>query len=206
MFGGTFDPVHAAHLRMAQAFFDECQLDELRLIPAGIPYHRTQGPQASNTQRRDMLQLALADRPGWQVDERELTRERPAYTIETLEEIRAEIGPAAELWFLIGGDSLQNLHTWHRWQDLFSLANLAVAIRPGFVADPPDPALATRWQAAQVADFSKRTACGTIRPLALPPIPLSATDIRQQLATGQDCSAVLTPAVLAYIRQHGLYR
>ncbi len=112
MFGGTFDPVHAAHLRMAEAFFTQCQLDQLRLIPAGNPYHRDNGPQASAEQRLAMVQLAIADRSGWLADDREVRRARPAYTVETLEELRAELGPDCQLWLLIGGDSLHNLPRW----------------------------------------------------------------------------------------------
>lgn len=205
IFGGTFDPVHLAHLRLARAFRDELGLDQVRLIPAGQPYHRSARPQASAAQRLAMLEAALAGEPGLVSDAREIRRPRHAYTVETLEELRAELGAQTELWFLIGADSLEKLHGWHRWPQLLQLANLAVAIRPGFDAARLDPAVAAHWQARQVSDFSNRTPSGTIRALALPPITLSATDIRQQLATGQDCSALLSPPVLAYIRQHRLY-
>lgn len=206
VFGGTFDPLHNAHLRMAHAFRDEISLHQVRLIPAGQPYHRSQAPHASPEQRLAMLQATLASETGLVADEREIRRPRHAYTVETLEEMRAELGPAAELWFLIGGDSLEKLHTWQRWPQLLQLANLAVAIRPGFIAANLHPDIATLWQTRQVSDFSNAAPSGTIRALALPPITLSATDIRHKLATGQDCSALLPPAVLAYIRQHQLYR
>ncbi|MDC7698915.1 nicotinate-nucleotide adenylyltransferase [Vogesella indigofera] len=207
VFGGTFDPLHAAHLRLARAFRDELALDQVRLIPAGQPYHRDRAPHASAAQRLAMLDAALAEEaPGLVSDDREVRRPRHAYTVDTLQELRDELGDKAELWFLIGGDSLQQLHTWQRWPQLLQLANLAVALRPGFVAARLDPAVATLWQARQVSDFSNRTPSGTIRALDLPPITLSATDIRQQLAAGQDCSALLPAAVLAYIRQHRLYR
>lgn len=207
VFGGTFDPLHAAHLRLARAFRDELALDQVRLIPAGQPYHRDRAPHASAEERLAMLDAALADEaPGLVSDDREVRRPRHAYTVDTLQELRDELGDKAELWFLIGGDSLQRLHTWQRWPQLLQLANLAVAIRPGFVAAKLDPAVASLWQTRQVSDFSNRTPSGTIRALDLPPITLSATDIRQQLAAGQDCSALLPAAVLAYIRQHRLYR
>lgn len=205
-FGGTFDPVHQAHLRMARAFRDELGLDEVRLIPAGQPYHRTAGPQASAQDRLAMVTLALADEPGLVADGREVARLRPAYTVETLAELRSEIGPQAELWCLIGGDSLEQLDTWHRWQDLLRLANIAVALRPGFDAERLPPAVATEWQVRQVTDFSKRTPSGTMRPLALPPVDVSATDIRSRLARGASVADALPPAVAAYIARHGLYR
>lgn len=204
MFGGTFDPVHAAHLRMAEAFFTQCQLDQLRLIPAGNPYHRDNGPQASAEQRLAMVQLAIADRSGWLADDREVRRARPAYTVETLEELRAELGPDCQLWLLIGGDSLHNLPRWQRWQDILHLANIAVAVRPGFDAANLPAVLLPYWQ--QVPDFSNSAASGTIRALTLPPVPLSATELRHKLAAGEDCSGLIPADVMQYIHRHQLYR
>lgn len=206
VFGGTFDPVHHAHLRLARAFRDEIGLSRVHLIPAGQPYHRQRQPLASPARRLAMLELAIAGEPGLIADGREVRRHGHAYTVDTLQELRHELGPAAELWFLIGGDALETLHTWHRWPQLLQLANLAVALRPGFVATRLHPDVAACWQARQVSDFSNRTPSGTIRALALPPITLSATEVRQQLASGQDCSALIAPEVLAYIRRHQLYR
>ncbi|OWY38294.1 nicotinic acid mononucleotide adenylyltransferase [Xenophilus sp. AP218F] len=206
LFGGTFDPIHRAHLRMARAFCDELALDEVRLIPAGQPYHRAAGPVASPAQRLEMTRLAIAGEARLVADDREIRRGKPAYTVDTLREVRAEIGDAAELWFLIGGDSLAALPGWRDWQELFSLANLAVALRPGFDWHQLPAAARQEWQARQVADFSNRTASGTIRPLALPPLDLSATLLREQLRRGIAVDQELTPAVADYIRRHGLYR
>ncbi|MCD4502764.1 nicotinate-nucleotide adenylyltransferase [Chromobacterium piscinae] len=206
VFGGTFDPVHHAHLRMARAFADELALDEVRLIPAGQPYHRQEGPRASAAQRLDMVKLAIAADARLTVDEREIRRHRPAYTVDTLRELRAELGAAAELWFLVGGDSLAALSSWKDWRELFRLANLAVAMRPGFDPAALPPEVRQEWQARQVSDFSNRTASGTIRPLALPPLDLSATRLRAQLAADEPVEGLIDPAVLAYIRQQRLYR
>jgi len=205
LFGGTFDPIHTAHLRMAQAFRSELQLDEVRLIPAGQPYHRQHGTHASPTQRLDMVKLAIAGLPGLQVDAREVKRNKPAYTIDTLLEIRAEVGPDRPLWWLIGGDSLATLHTWRRWEDLFTLANIAVALRPGFDQTRLPPAVRTQWQQRQVTDFSNASPSGTMRPLALPPLDISATAIRRRLQAGHGVDGWLDDAVLGYIRQHQLY-
>ncbi|MEO3953981.1 nicotinate-nucleotide adenylyltransferase [Chromobacterium piscinae] len=206
VFGGTFDPVHHAHLRMARAFADELALDEVRLIPAGQPYHRQEGPRASAAQRLDMVKLAIAADARLTVDEREIRRHRPAYTVDTLRELRAELGAAAELWFLVGGDSLAALSSWKDWRELFRLANLAVAMRPGFDPAALPPEVRQEWQARQVSDFSNRTVSGTIRPLALPPLDLSATRLRAQLAADEPVEGLIDPAVLAYIRQQRLYR
>ncbi|MGY8625350.1 nicotinate-nucleotide adenylyltransferase [Chromobacterium violaceum] len=206
VFGGTFDPVHHAHLRMARAFADELALDEVRLIPAGQPYHRLEGPHASAAQRLDMVKLAIAADTRLAVDEREIRRARPAYTVDTLRELRAELGDAAELWFLIGGDSLAALSSWKDWRKLFRLANLAVAMRPGFDPAALPPEVFQEWQARQVSDFSNRTASGTIRPLALPPLDLSATRLRARLAADEPVDGLIDPDVLAYIRRQRLYR
>ncbi|WP_434632213.1 nicotinate-nucleotide adenylyltransferase [Chromobacterium sp. CV08] len=206
VFGGTFDPIHHAHLRMARAFAAELALDEVRLIPAGQPYHRDQGPAASAAQRLEMARLAVAGDAALTVDAREVLRDRPAYTVDTLGELRAELGASAELWFLVGGDALAGLASWKDWRRLFALANLAVALRPGFDPAALPPAVRQEWRARQVSDFSNRTASGTIRPLALPPLDLSATRLRALLAAGEPVDGLIAPAVLAYIRRQRLYR
>lgn len=205
VFGGTFDPMHLAHRDMARALRDELALDKVHIVPAGQPYHRAQAPQASAEQRLAMARLTLGDEGGLWVDAREVRRPRPAYTVETLTELRAEYGEAAELWLLIGGDSLAALPGWRHWQQIFTLANLAVWQRPDLPTPPLPPELAARWQARQVADFSKRTQYGTIRALTLPAQAVSATAIRQALAAGQPCAGLLAPAVVDYINQQHLY-
>ena len=205
LFGGTFDPMHLAHLRMACALRDELLLDRVHVVPAGVPYHRARAPLASPAQRLDMVRLTLAGQPGLLADDREIRRQRPAYTVETLESLRADLGADAELWLLIGGDSLAALHTWRRWPQLLQLANLAVLQRPDLPCPALDPAVDAQWQARQVADFSKRTRYGTIRALTLPALAVSATAIRQALAAGQPCDGLLAPAVLDYIHQQQLY-
>ncbi|KUM04393.1 nicotinate-nucleotide adenylyltransferase [Chromobacterium subtsugae] len=206
VFGGTFDPIHQAHLRMAAAFADELALERVLLIPAGQPYHRARGARASPEQRLEMVRLAIAGDPRLQADDREIRRGRPAYTVETLRELRGELGQDAELWFLMGGDSLATLDSWKDWTQLFQLANLAVAMRPGFDWQTLPAEVRREWQARQVHDFSNRTASGTIRSLALPPLDLSATRLRARLASGQTAEGLIDPAVLAYIRQQRLYQ
>ncbi|TCP13664.1 nicotinate-nucleotide adenylyltransferase [Crenobacter luteus] len=205
VFGGTFDPIHAGHLRLARALRDELSLSEVRLIPAGDPYHREAAPLASAEQRLAMARLAVAGEPGLVVDEREVRRGRPSYTVETLAELRAELGPDVPIWCLIGGDSLAQLATWRRWRELFALAHLAVALRPGF--DPatlPEP-VAAEWRQRQVSDFPNRTPSGTIRALTLPPMDISATDLRARLGQGAAVDGLIAPAVLAYIEAGHLY-
>lgn len=185
LFGGTFDPMHLAHLRMACALRDELLLDRVHVVPAD---HLQ--PLRRAGQRRAGAVVGHA---------------RPAYTVETLESLRAELGDDAELWLLIGGDALAALHTWQRWPQLLQLANLAVLQRPDLPCPARDPAVDVLWQARQVADFSKRTRYGTIRALTLPALAVSATAIRQALAAGHPCDRLLAPAVLDYIHQQQLY-
>jgi nicotinate-nucleotide adenylyltransferase len=204
LFGGTFDPIHAAHLRMAQAFRTELQLDEVRLIPAGQPYHRQHGPHASPAQRLDMVRLAIAGLPGLRVDAREVQRNKPAYTIDTLEEIRAEIGPDQVLWWLIGGDSLASLHTWRRWTELFALANIAVALRPGFDETRLPAAVRTQWQHAKSLIFQMARL-----PVQCAPWPclhwMSRPPGYASACTAAPTSAPAQRTGTGYIRQHQLY-
>lgn len=206
VFGGTFDPIHAAHLRLARALRDELALTEVRLIPAGNPYHRDGAPAASAVHRLNMVQLAITGEPGLAADNREVLRGRPAYTVETLESLRAELGPDVPLWCLVGADSFAGLDRWHRWQDLFRLANLAVALRPGVALDHLPAALQHEWETRQVPDFPNRTPSGTIRALTLPPVDVSATELRARLAAGLPVDDLIAPAVADYIQRHGLYR
>jgi len=206
IFGGTFDPIHSAHLRVACALRDELALTEVRLIPAGNPYHRSATPGASPEQRLKMVELAVAGEPGLVADDREIRRERPAYTVETLESLRAELGPTVPLWCLIGADAFAGLARWYRWRDLFSLANLAVALRPGSSLGELPELLRREWETRQVSDFPNRTPSGTIRALTLPPVELSATELRGKLAAGEPVDGLLNPAVADYIQRHGLYR
>ena len=206
LFGGTFDPIHNAHLRMAEAFYEELDLNQVRITPAGQPYHRSHAPLASPAQRVAMAELAVDNRPCLIVDQREVRRSRAAYTIETLEELRTELGQDAELWFLIGSDALANFHTWKRWEALLCVANLAVAFRPGFDTAGLRMRAQPLLRRQEVADTSTQTAFGKIHPLALPHTPISSTDIRHRLACRKPVTHLLSPAVLHYIRNHRLYQ
>lgn len=205
LYGGTFDPIHTAHLRLARALRDELALDSVRLIPSGVPPHRPP-PHASADHRLAMARLAVTGEPGLDVDARELTPGASGYTVDTLAALRREVGPTLPLWWLIGADQLAGLERWHRWQDLLTLANLAVAARPGFGSLPLPPAVDALWQSRQATDFANFPAAGRIRALTLSPVDVSATAIRADLAAGGDGLGALPPAVLGYIRRHRLYR
>ena len=207
--GGTFDPVHFGHLRIASETAVALKLSDVRLIPSKTPVHRAR-PGASEAQRLAMLKLAVADVPGLAVDDRELKRDSPSYTVLTLESLRMEF-PQRPLIWLIGIDAFMHVNRWYEWHRLFDLAHFVVLNRPGFaVSQALSPGLAEVWQGRlthSVAALSDAI-CGSIYLHTVTPQAISATDIRNTIAAGADDSVLesLLPApVLAYIRAHQLY-
>lgn len=205
IFGGTFDPFHHAHLRIAKAFRDEIGLSSLHVIPTGNPYHRKKAPQASAQHRLNMATLAVANEPRLLVDDREVRRTGPSYTVETLEELRNELGKNISLWLLIGSDILTNLSSWKDWQRLLELANLALAIRTENHPFSLPIQIQQQWEQYPSAGVAKSPISGTIRPLLLPPVTLSASVIRERLACNDDVSHLISAEVLYYIQEHELY-
>ena len=211
LFGGTFDPVHFGHLRMALELHQAFGFDEMRLVPSHQPRHR-QSPGVSPEHRRQMLALAIQDCEELQLDERELNRAGPTYTVDTLEELRAELGDEVSLSFCMGLDSLLTLPGWHRWEQLLQLAHLVVVARPGWRLPAGDSGGAE----AEVAELMTRCAgeatdlCResrgrlVVREQTL--LPISATHIRQLIARGESPRYLLPAAVLQYIEDNNLYR
>ena len=178
----------------------------MTLLPNNVPPHRPQ-PEASAPQRVAMLRCAIADRPLFDIDTRELTRTTPSWTVDTLETLRAERGAQQPLGFIIGQDSLLTLGKWHRWQELLSLCHLLVCQRP---------ATPRRWLRQRCSSGWMRTArmkCSSISAPAghiwladTPLFDISATEIRQRRHHGLDCADLLPAAVIDYIDRAGLYR
>src|SRR6185369_17400062 len=129
LFGGTFDPIHFGHLRLATELAEAFRLEQVLFVPNGLPYHRGRGAHATDEQRLTMLKLATGRDARFGVDERELRRQGPTYTYDTLLELRRERGPDVPLVFLLGSDAFSRIDTWHRWTELFDLAHFAVAVR-----------------------------------------------------------------------------
>lgn len=192
LLGGTFDPVHVAHLHIAACARQELALDEVRFVPAGTPPHKPGRPITDAGERLRMLELATADVDGFVIDTVDLRGEAPSYTSELLERVRAE-HPDDALWFIIGADSLAELHTWHEPEHIISLARLAVAGRPGWDLDP---ALAT----SPVPGLRDR-----VDVFSSVPVDLSASVIRERLAAGLPVDWLVPAPVLAYIEARGLY-
>jgi nicotinate-nucleotide adenylyltransferase len=204
IFGGTFDPIHYAHLRTALEVQQRLELAELRFIPASIPPHRPQ-PLANAQQRLDMVRLAILDQPGMTVDGRELEREGPSYMVDTLASLRAELGDVP-LVLILGLDALLGLPVWHQWTRLIELAHLVVMERPGVVL-PEQGELAELVRAHRTEELARlaREPAGAMLFVPVSQLAISATDIRAQLAAGRSPRFLLPDAVLDYIREEALY-
>lgn len=205
LLGGTFDPVHYGHLRPAIELLEALNLSEIRLVPGRIPPHRPQ-PRQSARNRCRLLRAAVADVPGLVVDERELQREGPSYTLETLRDLRAEIGPQRPLCFAMGRDAFRGLETWHRWDELVDYAHLIVTTRAGDEAalsahlqDWLTPRLATDPAAL------RQTPAGAVWFQPVSALAISATGIRQLLAQGRSARGLMPEGVWPMLAEPGLY-
>lgn len=225
LLGGSFDPVHHGHVALAELCAQLLHPDELRLMPAGQPWQKA-GLQASDADRIAMLELALqagSFAPGMtvKIDTREIERKTPTYTVETLRELRAELGPAASIVFVMGADQLQKLDTWRDWHSLFDLANFAVAARPGYSLDDAGLAPSVAAELAQrksTPDEVRASPAGLVCLAHTLAVDISATEVRQALKkraesgsaedakTASKAGAWLAPQVLDYIQQHNLYK
>jgi nicotinate-nucleotide adenylyltransferase len=204
--------VHHGHVALAELFARLLRPDELRILPAGQPWQKKAGLQASDADRVAMLKLAFGNAECRAViDTREIERDAPTYTVDTLRELRAELGPDAAIVFLMGADQLQKLDSWIDWKDLFALANFGVAARPGYRLDaaalPPAVAaeLAPRLATPEQVRTSKAGLVCLAHTLA---VDISATEVRAALKANEPAkvSALLAPQVLDYIQQHHLYK
>ncbi|HEY1393003.1 MAG TPA: nicotinate-nucleotide adenylyltransferase [Methylibium sp.] len=191
-FGGSFDPVHQAHLALARLALDHLKLDRLLWVPVGRPWQK-QHELAADEHRVAMLKLAIAGELRYALDTMELDRAGPSYTLDSVRELRAR-EPRAEIFLIIGQDQYAGLPSWHGWRDLLPLVTLAVA---GRNAEAPLPA-------AALAAVPHR-----VEALPLPAMAVSSTEIRERLARGEAAAALvpaLVPAAVArYIDQHRLY-
>jgi len=205
IFGGTFDPVHYGHLRAAHEAKAAVGLEEMRLLPAGTPPHRS-NTFASAEHRLAMLDLAIRGYPDLRTDDREVRRDGYSFMVDTLREIRAEEGNVPLLLF-IGQDAANKLDTWHRWSDLFSLAHMIVMRRPDSRHEYSG-ALFREIQLRSVnsAAMLRKSPAGHVLPLEVTQLDISSTDIRTQVAAGLSPRFLLPDAVLDYMAQHRLYR
>jgi nicotinate-nucleotide adenylyltransferase len=190
VFGGAFDPPHLAHRALAEVALAELQLDELRVLPTGQAWHKTR-PLTPAHHRLAMAELAFADLPGLVLDDREIRRAGPSYTLDTLRELQAE-QPGAELFLVMGKDQADALPSWRNWQEIVHFAIICVADRDALTGKetkfvPP---------VEMAARFHK---------LHMPAMDISATGIRSRIASGQDVAPLVSASVARYIEHHHLY-
>lgn len=210
LYGGTFDPVHNGHLAIASAVRDAMDA-EVHLVPAADPPHKDD-THADAQQRATMLELAVAGIPGLRVDRRELRRNGPSWTIDTLLALRAEVGPHMPLVWLVGSDSLLQLDTWHRWQELFDHAHILAVQRPGSaldidaierIAPAVHARIAPRWRDPTTL------ACAPAGGFAVfhldQPRAESSTELRRRIHRAEPWRHWVPPAVADYIQANGLY-
>jgi nicotinate-nucleotide adenylyltransferase len=205
--GGTFDPVHFGHLRLADEAVEILGLECVRWIPAGLPSHRNR-PMAAAADRLEMVKLAIARHPSFELDDAEIRQTAPSYTVETLERLRRDVGEKRSVVLLLGTDSFRNLTTWERWRDLFELAHIFVGLRPGHSLTPGGmPAeLAAQWRerSGTPEEIVARPA-GRVVIYATTALDISATAIRAHFAQGLRPRYLLPAAVLEYIESRGIY-
>ncbi|MEO5734142.1 MAG: nicotinate-nucleotide adenylyltransferase [Rubrivivax sp.] len=191
LFGGTFDPVHEAHVALAHAALAHFELDHLRWIPSGRSWQKVQGsgtPITPAADREAMVRLAIEGEPRFVLDRIELERPGPSYTLDTVRQLHVN-EPDVEWVLILGQDQYAGLHTWHDWSELLGLVTLAVANRPGPVREP----------AAEVQAHDHQA-------VPLPMLDISSTAIRAAVAAGRDISQLVPLAVARYIDSHHLYR
>ncbi|WP_438971075.1 nicotinate-nucleotide adenylyltransferase [Methylophaga sp.] len=201
--GGTFDPVHFGHLRTGLDIVEQLGLAQLRLIPCAIPPHRIM-PVASASERRLMLELAIKNHPKLEVDDRELSREGPSYTVDTLLSLRDDY-PHNPLFVLMGTDAFCDLSSWSRWQQILELSHIVVMQRPDEDLRL-DSELAEWYQQNQAKEADKALPSGKIWSLPVTQMAISATTIRDKLNQQRDVRYLLPDAVIALMEQLNLYQ
>lgn len=200
--GGTFDPVHFGHLRPAFDVAEQLGLDEVRLIPCAVPPHREQ-PVATAQQRVTMLQLAIKNEERFVVDDQELHREGPSYTVDTLKSLREEY-PQSQLFLLLGTDAFLAIQTWHEWQEILDLAHIVMMQRAGESLSMPEDL--ARWYEKHLGTSEyKDKLAGAIWPVDVTQLAISATEVRDNLTNGVSAKFLTPDAVISLIDMLGLY-
>lgn len=207
--GGTFDPIHYGHLRVAEEVAEALGLAEVRFVPAARPPLRDP-PVATAEQRAEMVRLAIAGNPRFTLEPCELQRPGVSYTVDTLETLRRTLGSDAGLCLILGGDAAARLPAWSRWHRLGELAHLVLVNRPGSgpVPDPAwPPALLQQWEArrCETAEELARTPAGRMLQMATTPLAISASSLRALLRAGRSPRYLLPDSVLDYIEINRLY-
>lgn len=205
IFGGTFDPVHHGHLRLAIELKERLGVARVTLVPCHIPPHREQ-PGADSVTRLELLKLAITGESGLVVDDRELVRDGASFTADTLRQLRAELGEHEPLAMAVGTDAFATFDRWRDWQRIPELAHIIVVNRPGAVLAPEgEPAKLMASRRAGNAEQLHRQAAGLVFGIDVPLLSISATGIRTCIAQGQSPRYLLPDSVWEAIRSSGLY-
>lgn len=202
--GGTFDPIHMGHLRMALELYETLDLARVHILPTYQPMYR-KAPVASPEHRLAMVQCAVADEPALIVDEREIRRKGPTYTIDTVVDLKNEL-PDIPLCLIMGIDAFLNLPSWNRWEEILELAHIIVAHRPHYRLSPAGIVtdLVKERLQHEIGYVHENMAGGILlRPITA--LEISATDIRKQIAMGRNPRYLLPDSVYDYIKQNGIY-
>ena len=207
LLGGTFNPIHFGHLRMAQELAESLSLNEVKFIPSANPPHKPP-PQVSAEHRAAMVQLAIADNPQFQFDGRELSRNGASFTIDTLESLRDEFGDSVSLILVMGSDAFTKFNTWHRWQEIIKLCHIALVQRP---VSSNKESLTKELETflhnhyTEHAEDLHESSAGLVTMQAITPLEISSTAIRQALQLNHSARYLMPENVLDYIAAQQLY-
>ncbi|WP_027713976.1 nicotinate-nucleotide adenylyltransferase [Desulfuromonas sp. TF] len=207
--GGTFNPIHLAHLRIAEEVREACSLDRVLFIPAADPPHKPVAEEVPFAQRLAMVEAAIAENPAFAASDLESHRTGKSYSVHTLEILRRD-QPDQELFFIIGMDSFRDIGSWREYRRLFPLAHIVVAARPGISSDDPQALLPVAIRGDFCYDVQSKTLLhrsgNRVIFLEETLLDISSTRIRRLAADGRSIRYLVTPAVEEYVSTHGLYR
>jgi nicotinate-nucleotide adenylyltransferase len=205
--GGTFNPIHNGHLHFADRLQQTLAFEAIRFMPAAIPALKY-APIVSAEQRTDMVRLAIADHPKFQIDTRELERAGPSYSIDSLTSLRKELGDKVSICWLIGSDAFAKLNTWHRWNELLNHCHFVVVKRPLSEELNWNTEVELLLETHQTNDANtlKTSASGKVLIQEIEALDISSTQIRQHIASKTNVSDVMPSSVIKYIQQHQLYQ
>lgn len=199
--GGMFNPVHNGHIAAALALADAFSLDSVNMLPCHQPVHKIE-PEQSSTQRSEMLALAIKKQPKLNLDEREIVRAGPSFTVDSLAQLRKQLGEKAAVYFMLGTDAFAHIEQWHCWQQLFEYANVVVVHRAGTKLQLNHEFLQQRKKTF----VGKHQASGALFELIMPALDISSTQVRTSVQAHRSISAQVPTVVENYIHQHNLYQ
>jgi len=209
LFGGTFNPIHLGHLRVAEEAREALNLAQVVFIPAADPPHKEREGIAPFADRLAMVRLAVAEHPGFAVSDCEAERDAPSYSLYTIRRFREEAGGESDIFFIIGADAFAEITTWHRWEEVLAETTFVLMTRPGHEVKNPADALPAA-QAVRYRDCGEgrfvRDGGGGVIFLPVSRLEISASDLRRRVREGRSAHFLTPPAVLRYLAEHRLYQ